>query len=111
LSVDATHQTTTPTSPLGVIEQPDINGLKNIGSTCYINSIIQALFHIPKFRQLIFNCSIIHTKSSNPLFELQKLFYKMQFEKKTFFGKQIYKDNQLGYWISSRCFRVFGLFF
>lgn len=28
-------------------------GLKNIGNTCWFNSIIQAFFHLPKFRTLI----------------------------------------------------------
>jgi ubiquitin C-terminal hydrolase len=30
-------------------------GLKNIGNTCWFNSIVQALYTLPYFRQLILN--------------------------------------------------------
>jgi len=30
-------------------------GLKNIGNTCWFNSIVQALYALPYFRQLILN--------------------------------------------------------
>jgi hypothetical protein len=33
-------------------------GLRNIGNTCWFNSIIQALFHLPVFRRVIFSFRI-----------------------------------------------------
>ncbi|OHS96677.1 hypothetical protein TRFO_09836 [Tritrichomonas foetus] len=32
-----------------------LNGLSNQGSTCGLNSVLQVLFNIPKFRQLVYN--------------------------------------------------------
>ncbi len=34
-------------------------GLKNIGNTCWFNSIVQALYTLPYFRQLILNFQYI----------------------------------------------------
>lgn len=35
------------------------NGLKNLGNTCYINSILQGLYHLPIFRDKIINTTFI----------------------------------------------------
>ena len=34
------------------------SGLKNVGNTCWFNSIIQAFFHLPYFRRLILSFQI-----------------------------------------------------
>ncbi|EQC29982.1 hypothetical protein SDRG_12261 [Saprolegnia diclina VS20] len=47
-------------------------GLKNLGCTCYLNSVVQACFFIPAFRALVFS-----TPASRPhslLFQIQSLF-------------------------------------
>ena len=36
------------------------NGLKNLGNTCYINSILQGLYHIPIFRDTILSTTFIN---------------------------------------------------
>ena len=50
-------------------------GLKNDGMTCYLNSLIQSLFHIRGFRKLVFN---MNTKESEIPMALANLFCKMQ---------------------------------
>ena len=47
-------------------------GLKNMNSTCYLNSIIQQLYMIPMFRETILK--IGNPSKNNVLFELQILF-------------------------------------
>lgn len=40
-------------------------GLKNLGCTCYMNSLFQQMFMIPNFRQAILECDDpIYTKDS-----------------------------------------------
>lgn len=56
-------------------------GLINQGATCYLNSFIQTLFHLPTFRRLIYDIPITGNEDSAksiPL-NLQRLFYQMQF--------------------------------
>lgn len=38
-----------------VAEEPTPRGLSNESSTCYLNSLLQVLFHIHPFRKLVFN--------------------------------------------------------
>ena len=50
-------------------------GLKNQASTCYMNSILQLLFHIPSFRRLIYS---LPENDSSIILNLQRLFCLMQ---------------------------------
>ena len=38
-------------------------GLKNQGATCYMNSLLQTLYHIPYFRKVCFNFIIFYLLS------------------------------------------------
>ena len=56
-------------------------GLKNQGATCYMNSLLQTLFHIPYFRKAVYHMPTSDVELSHkslPL-ALQSLFYKVQF--------------------------------
>jgi ubiquitin carboxyl-terminal hydrolase 7 len=55
-------------------------GLLNQGATCYMNSCLQSLYHLPAFRRLVFNLPTTGTEDvekSIPL-NLQRLFCRMQ---------------------------------
>lgn len=51
-------------------------GMVNEGTTCFANTLLQALFHLPKFRQMVFNAQ---SQDKSPLFWLKYIFFKMQF--------------------------------
>lgn len=56
-------------------------GLKNQGATCYMNSLLQTLYHLPFFRKAVYHMPTTENdapSSSIPL-ALQSLFYKMQY--------------------------------
>ena len=58
-------------------------GLKNLGCTCYLNSLIQQLFMITSFRGLIVESEDLYedtniTKEESPLFQLRVLFNGLQ---------------------------------
>ena len=49
-------------------------GLINQGATCYLNSLIQALFHIPAFKKFVFNVE----STAKVVCALRFLFARMQ---------------------------------
>ena len=56
-------------------------GLRNQGNTCYMNSLLQTLHHLPEFRKAIYSIPTRVDNSSAmelvPL-ELQRVFYELQ---------------------------------
>ena len=60
------------------IRSPDekLIGLRNFGSTCYLNSLTQQLFMMPSFRKDLFNNFVI-TENPNKKEELEKLTYSV----------------------------------
>lgn len=69
-------------------------GLRNQGATCYMNSFLQSLFHLPAFRRLVYN--IFTTGSEDPAksipLNLQRLFCEMQFSDKACSTKLLTKS-------------------
>ena len=57
-------------------------GIKNQGATCYMNSILQTLYNIPRFRRMIYmfrtNSSTLLERQKDIVLNLQILFYKLQ---------------------------------
>jgi ubiquitin C-terminal hydrolase len=71
-----------PTNMFPYKSQTGYVGLKNQGATCYLNSLIQALYHTPAFRRSILQWKYdpeVHKKESKciPL-QLQKLFANLR---------------------------------
>ena len=61
-------------------EQTGYVGLMNQGATCYMNSMLQSLFHLPAFRRLVFELpttGMEDPEKSIPL-NLQRLFCRLQ---------------------------------
>jgi ubiquitin carboxyl-terminal hydrolase 34 len=60
-------------SPAGFV------GLKNLGQTCYMNSLVTQLFMNPVFRAFILSCAPLTKSTQSPLlYETQRLFATMQ---------------------------------
>lgn len=72
-------------------EETGCVGLQNQGATCYMNSILQSLFHIPAFRKIVYKMPISDQedlKTSIPL-SLQRLFAKLQFSDESCSTKEL----------------------
>jgi ubiquitin carboxyl-terminal hydrolase 7 len=67
------------------LEPAPYAGLENQGATCYMNAMLQSLFHIPAFRRLVYNMPTTGTEDEQtciPL-NLQRLFCRMQLTTET----------------------------
>lgn len=53
-------------------------GLKNHGSTCYINVLIQSLFHIAFFRREVMALTSAGRRKSEAALQLQRIFYELE---------------------------------
>ena len=63
-----------------ILKQESFVGLQNQGATCYMNSILQALFHLTAFRRIVYSMpteNVEDAGASIPL-NMQALFYEMQ---------------------------------
>eukprot|EP00252_Welwitschia_mirabilis_P016659 TRINITY_DN3688_c0_g1_i1.p1 TRINITY_DN3688_c0_g1~~TRINITY_DN3688_c0_g1_i1.p1 ORF type:complete len:1121 (+),score=247.00 TRINITY_DN3688_c0_g1_i1:261-3623(+) len=69
-------------------------GLKNQGATCYMNSLLQTLYHIPFFRKAVYHMPTTENdlpSKSIPL-ALQSLFYKLQYSDTSVSTKDLTKS-------------------
>ncbi|KAI1316284.1 hypothetical protein EDD11_010192 [Mortierella claussenii] len=65
-------------------------GMKNLGATCYANSLLQVWFHDLAFRNAIYQCHFEQNgdKSMNALYQLQLLFAHLDRGSKEFYNPQ-----------------------
>ncbi|KAK3422116.1 hypothetical protein EUGRSUZ_G02663 [Eucalyptus grandis] len=69
-------------------------GLKNQGATCYMNSLLQTLYHIPYFKKAVYHMPTTENdmpSGSIPL-ALQSLFYKLQYSDTSVATKELTKS-------------------
>ena len=59
-------------------------GLKNLGCTCYMNSVLQQLFTISSFRESILQSPVKEPLEENLLYELQYIFSSLKYSAKQY---------------------------
>ncbi|XP_057782080.1 ubiquitin C-terminal hydrolase 12-like isoform X3 [Salvia miltiorrhiza] len=69
-------------------------GLKNQGATCYMNSLLQTLYHIPFFRKAVYHMptNVNDMPSASIPLALQSLFYKLQYSDNSVATKELTKS-------------------
>eukprot|EP01119_Soliformovum_irregulare_P004626 TRINITY_DN1568_c0_g1_i1.p1 TRINITY_DN1568_c0_g1~~TRINITY_DN1568_c0_g1_i1.p1 ORF type:complete len:2028 (+),score=618.17 TRINITY_DN1568_c0_g1_i1:116-6085(+) len=65
-------------------------GLKNMGCTCYMNSLIQQLFMLPRFRKGVLSADCSPNDAGNIVFQFQRLFTHLQESQKRFFNPEYF---------------------
>ena len=84
-------------------------GLKNLSSTCYMNSILQQIFMIPMLRETIL--SIKNAKENTVLFELQLLFSALKvYESQYYDPSSFVIANKLNFYEQMDADEYFGIF-
>lgn len=67
-------------------------GIRNQGATCYMNSLLQVLFFITKFRTACYRIPTEMDNASSMALSLQKVFYNLQFSDKAVCTKNLTKS-------------------
>lgn len=53
-------------------------GLRNMGATCYMNSLLQAFFHIPRFREAVYLMPTEESVKDTIPLAMQRVFFELQ---------------------------------
>lgn len=65
-------------------------GLKNQGATCYMNSLLQTLFHLHAFRQVVYATPSEQEDTNDSVsLALQRVFYRLQMQNKAVSTKEL----------------------
>ena len=67
-------------------------GLKNLGCTCYMNSILQVFFNILPFRESLLKCEC-KEENKNSLYQLKKVFYFLKYLNVNYYTPTSFPDN------------------
>ena len=67
-------------------------GLKNLGCTCYMNSLLQVFYNITLFRESLLKCKT-KTTNNNSLYEVQKVFFNLKYLKNGYYTPDTFVNN------------------
>ena len=67
-------------------------GLKNLGCTCYMNSLLQIFFHFVPFRESLLQCES-KEEMKNSLYQIKKLFYSLKYLKINYYNPEEFIQN------------------
>lgn len=67
-------------------------GIRNLGCTCYINSLFQIFYSIPQLRQGILNCEC-EVNEKNSLYQLKKIFYTLTYSESSYCSTEDFCNN------------------
>ncbi|EEY57423.1 ubiquitin-specific protease, putative [Phytophthora infestans T30-4] len=71
-------------------EETGMVGLKNQGATCYLNSLLQTLFHLRAFRQVVYATPTAQEDTNDSVsLALQRVFYRLQRQQKAVSTKEL----------------------
>ena len=67
-------------------------GLKNLGCTCYMNSLLQVFFNFIPFRESLLKCEC-KEETKNSLYQIKKLFYSLKYLKINYYSPEEFPNN------------------
>ena len=67
-------------------------GLKNLGCTCYMNSLLQVFFHFIPFRESLLKCKCKEEKK-NSLYQIKKVFYCLKYLQVSYYVPTDFPNN------------------
>ena len=67
-------------------------GLKNLGCTCYMNSLLQVFFNFIPFRESILKCEC-KEEMKNCLYQIKKLFFSLKYLKTNYYIPEEFTNN------------------
>ena len=67
-------------------------GLKNLGCTCYMNSLLQVFYNINLFRESLLKCKC-QSMEKNSLYEVQKVFFNLKYLSNGYYTPESFVNN------------------
>ena len=67
-------------------------GLKNLGCTCYMNSLLQVFFNIIPFRESLLKCKC-KEENNNSLYQIKKVFYSLKYLRINYYTPNDFPNN------------------